>query len=137
MGSYGPDVKFDVIEGKRKLVFLDIEMECYPDDIVSVSYYYAVSSNLKAAIEANNLTGACFRKAQITEGENLDKINESLNGLVYYQLIVVGSPYKDDFSEDAHYLVVSERALSVISQFSTSNLQNYDTGSDLDALPEI
>jgi hypothetical protein len=73
VGSYGSETRFDVIDGRRSLAFLHISAEREPDDIVNVSFYYAVSKELKDAIIQVNLSGCGFRMAKITAGSNFEE----------------------------------------------------------------
>lgn len=137
VGTYGPDTKIVDRNGKRTLVFLDIAAETEPDDIVSISFYYAVSKRLRITLESHCATGVSYRPASMKAGENLLARDVTLEGLVFYELVVTGEPYQDDFGVLHHYLVVSDRALFLIKSFDVNDLHNYDESSPLDLLPEI
>jgi hypothetical protein len=67
----------------------------------------------------------------------LKKEGGFLDGLVYYQLVVNGEPFRDDFGVSSQYLVLSEAAFSLVNTANVPELQNYEEGSSLDLLPDL
>lgn len=96
--------------------------DCWPEaDIIQADPYFAVSLDLKQAIENEGLSGVAFGQCDCLKGEQFSVASpEHKNDELpkYYWLKVNGDAEKDDFGiSDDLMLVISENARGVLSRF--------------------
>jgi hypothetical protein len=134
-GGEAVDSDFSIIDGKRQLSYLRFEVDGDIEDIVSLTYYFAVSDRLKDAIEKSRFSGAHFSPCDVNASDNFKALvpgwEESIKEFRYFQLLPTGKPFFDDFGLiDRYELIVSDDALKVIREFEIGDMEFSETSNE-------
>jgi hypothetical protein len=107
-----------------KVVKLHLEFEGWQGgDLLETSPVFYVTERLKEGIGNSKLTGVAdfLLIDELTKSKNFLELYPKKEIPKLYLLKVEGTPFKDDFGVDNGYLIISETAKRLLTEFNLSN----------------
>jgi hypothetical protein len=120
-GELGPHTVLDRSTMPPEVVELHHEFHGWLGDaILTVARCYIVTAPVAAAIRAEGLSGIQFAYVEISTDYEYDELYPNRPVPMFVWLQIAGKPGGDDFGMALNnHLVISERALQVLSPFGT------------------
>jgi hypothetical protein len=126
--SWGKNIKVDIDKHPPIVKKLHIEFDGWlGDDLITTFPVYAVTENLKSAIEIANLTGVFFESLEMSISETFVELYGQEKKLPTFFWAKINGQTGDDFYLQNDYdLIISENTLDVFKNSSISNAEFFE-----------